>query len=121
MSRLELWIGLFVYGFISGRILYLGIKEDQVLKIGFSPILSKTARQKFIIFFMLVKDNRGHYLSMMTNLGRILIWRSRGIKYWGFGQFDQIQLVKNFRFSGFTVEGIMRERFHIWKKSYSRV
>ena len=60
-----------------------GIKITNV----FFGILSESSHSKFLIFSMMVEDNRGHHLSVVPYLGKILIWGLRGIKCQKFGVF----------------------------------
>ena len=50
------------------------------LKFRFWDIFSETGHYKFLIFCMMVECNRGHHLSVVPYLEKILIWGLRGIK-----------------------------------------
>ena len=47
-------------------------------KFGFLDIVWETGHEKFLIFCMMVEGNRGHHLSVMPYLGKILIWDQLG-------------------------------------------
>ena len=63
-----------------GKILIQGLRGIKCQKFGFLDIFSETGHYKFLIFCMVVEGNRGHHLSVMPYLGKILIWGLRGIK-----------------------------------------
>ena len=56
-----------------GKILIRGLRGIKCQKFGFFDILLETAHQNFLIFCMMVEGNRGHHLSMVPYLGKILI------------------------------------------------
>ena len=71
-----------------GKILIRGLRGIKCPKFGFLDIFSETGHFKFLIFCMMVEGNRGHHLSVMPYLGKILIRGLRGIKCQKFGFFD---------------------------------
>ena len=71
-----------------GKILIQGLRGIKCPKFRFFDIFSETAYYKFLIFCMMVECNRGHHLSVVPYLGKILIWGLRGIKCQKFGFFD---------------------------------
>ena len=63
-----------------GKILIWRFREIKCQKFGFFDIFSETVRKKFLIFCMMVEGNKGHHLSVVQYLGKMLIWGLRGIK-----------------------------------------
>ena len=63
-----------------GKILIHRLKGIKCQKFRFFDIFSETSYYKFLIFFMMVECNRGHHLSVVPYLEKILIWGLRGIK-----------------------------------------
>ena len=57
-------------------------------KLGFLDIFSESGHKKFLILCMIIEGNRGHHLSMMPYLGKILIRGLRGIKCQKLGFLD---------------------------------
>ena len=70
-----------------GKILIRGLRGIKCQKFGFLDIFSETGHQKFLIFCMMVDGNRGHHLSVVPYLRKILIRGLRGIKCQKFGFF----------------------------------
>ena len=62
------------------KILIRGLGGIKCQKLGFLDILTETGHYKFLIFCMMVECNRGHHLSVVPYLEKILIWGLRGIK-----------------------------------------
>ena len=67
------------------KILIWGFRGIKCQKFRFLDIFSETGHLKFLIFCMMVEGNRGHHLSVVPYLGKILIWGLRGIKCQKFG------------------------------------
>ena len=63
-----------------GKILIRGLRGIKCPKFRFFDIFSETGYYKFLIFCMMVECNRGHHLSVVPYLEKILIWGLRGIK-----------------------------------------
>ena len=63
-----------------GKILIWGLMGIKSQKFRFLDIFSETGHYKFLIFCMMVECNRGHHLSVVPYLEKILIWGLRGIK-----------------------------------------
>ena len=61
------------HGWNIEKNLNLGIKGIECQELGFLDIFSETGHQKFLIFCMMVEGNRGHHLSVVLYLGKILI------------------------------------------------
>ena len=57
-----------------------GLRGIKCQRFGFLDIFSETVHQKFLIFCMMVEGNRGHHLSVVPYLEKILIRGLRGIK-----------------------------------------
>ena len=70
------------------KILIWGLTGIKCQKCGFLDIFSETCHSKFLIFCMMIEVNRGHHLSLVPYLGKILIWRLRRIKCQNLGFFD---------------------------------
>ena len=62
------------------KILIRGLRGIKCKKFGFLNIFSETGHCKFLNFCMMVEGNRGHHLSVVLYLGKILSWGIRGIK-----------------------------------------
>ena len=60
------------------KILTWGLRGIKYQKLGFFDIFSKSCQLKFLILIMMVEGNRGHHLSVMPYLGKILIWDQLG-------------------------------------------
>ena len=71
-----------------GKILIWGLRGIKCQKFRFLDIFSETGHYKFLSFCTMVEGNRGHHLSVMPYLGKILIRGLRGIKCQKFGFFD---------------------------------
>ena len=56
-----------------GKILIRGLRGIKCQKLWILDIFSETGHQKFLIFCMMVEGNRGHHLSVVPYLGKILI------------------------------------------------
>ena len=54
----------------------------------FFGLFSKRALRIFLIFCMIVEDNRGHHFNVVSYLGKFLIRGLRGIKCQKFGFLD---------------------------------
>ena len=63
-----------------GKILSWGFRGIKCQKFGFFDFFSETGHEKFLMFCMMVEGNRGHHLSVVLYLGKILIRVLRGIK-----------------------------------------
>ena len=63
-----------------GKILIRRLREIKCQKYRFLDIFSETGHYKFLIFCMMVECSRGHHLSLVPYLEKILIWGLRGIK-----------------------------------------
>ena len=57
-----------------------GLSGIKCQKLRFLDIFSETIHQKFLIFCMMVGDNRLEHLKMVANLGKIIIRGLKGIK-----------------------------------------
>ena len=92
----------------------------QCQKCGFFDIFLETGHLKFLIFCMMVEGNRGHHLSVVPYLGKILIWGLRGIKCQKLGFLDIFLETGHLKFLIFcmVVEG--NRRHHLSVVSYLR-
>ena len=70
------------------KILIWGLRGIKCQKLGFLDIFSETGHLRFLTFCMMVEGNREHHLNVVPYLGKILIWRLRGIKCQKFRFFD---------------------------------
>ena len=71
-----------------GKALIRVLKGIKCQKFKFLDIFSETDHYKFFIFCMMVEGNRGHHLSVVPYLEKILIWGLRGIKFQNFRLLD---------------------------------
>ena len=83
-----------------GKILIRGLRGIKCQKFRFLDIFSETGHYKFLIFCMMVECNRGHHLSVVPYLKKILIWGLRGlsVKNSGFWTFFRKPVIKSFLF-----------------------
>ena len=63
-----------------GKILIWGLRGIKCRKFRFLDIFSENGHEKFLIFCMMLEGNRGHHLSVVPYLGKILIRGLSGIK-----------------------------------------
>ena len=73
--------------------------------VGLSLNISETVHWFFLIFCMMVEGNRGHHLSVVSYLGKILIRRLKGIKCQKFRFFDIFSETGHWKFLIFLHDG----------------